>query len=382
MAILYAEPGGDHGLTNAAACNTGGIVSLVNGTAPTYTTSDNAGAGHLGCYTTTSGAAVGGSFSNYTASGLFVSTLIGRASTYFKIPVMPTSATTQIVGLNTGGFQLRVGVNTTGFPTLITGTATVMGTGTVGFAANTWVRISTAWNITSATVYTAKVWVNGVLSLTVTNGVAIGTTTSNLVGYGWITQSPGAINQLILWSDMYVDDLGTLADTGNVRVTPKRPIALGATNAWNTLTGAAANRWGYINERPINNANLITHSVGATLDENFTVQAANVGDVDVTNATLLGGLSWVWGRQGAVAGTVGVWTPGGLVTGIAMLTTNAAYGKAWTSSAYPSVNTACGMRSNASNATFMVDGGLLLAYIPGVAAILPRNSLTLMGMGI
>lgn len=234
--------------------------------------------------------------------------------------------------------------------------------GTAVLAANTWYRICVAYKITSTTVFTFKVYVNGVLDSTANAGTMSVISTSELL---LCALSDGAVN---VWEDdIYVDDVANFSDPGDVRVTAKKPAANNVNN-FDTAVGAnPANRWTNVNEVPLSITNGWEQLALANTQENYTLEAAAVGDVDITNKQLVGRSAWLWAKE-TVAG---LGTPqimdNGTETAITLTTVGALYTVITISIAYPSNAAGIGMRSaNAAAGTFLYECGTLIAYMGSI----------------
>ncbi len=102
--------------------------------------------------------------------------------------------------------------------------------------------------------------------------------------------------------------------------------------------------------------------------ENYTLQAASVGDVDLTTATIIGRGAWVYAKASDTTGspTAGI-VDNGSVTGITLTTVAALYTAFTTSSTYPSNAAGIGLRSTGTvNDTFLYECGTLIAYSGGI----------------
>lgn len=272
-------------------------------------------------------------------------------------------------------FSLTIG--STGIVRLATG-ATILGTSSgAALTAGTWYRFTVCYSITSTTVYDIRVYQDGVLIISSTNGLPTTLPSAAPVDLRLgLTGSVMAANAVHNFQDVYVDDVSDLTDPGNVRVTAKRPAGLGATNAFDTLVGSGTNRWDRVSERPISTANGMTQAGTALAREQFTVEAAAVGDDNLTGAPILGWAGWTHFTVVAAAGSV-LAKP--VVNGVDQsYTTVAASGAYQTtyhaiaSTSYPSGNTAIGLASTGSAVdTTLGECGVYVAYTPAVAADLP-----------
>ncbi len=111
----------------------------------------------------------------------------------------------------------------------------------------------------------------------------------------------------------------------------------------------------------------------ADTQENYTLQAAGVGDVDISGSSLVSRCAWIWAKE-----TVGgLGTPklmdNGTETAVVLTTAAALYTVITDSALYPGNAAGIGMRSaNAAAGTFLYECGTLIAYIPQLASVFFR----------
>lgn len=177
--------------------------------------------------------------------------------------VLHREATTGILSVRSGGTNLEIAACSEVLP------------------SGQWLRICIAWDWTSVSVNSGKVWVNGVQVASWTNqsfpqpGAAVS------VGSGYGTpNSPYDMYS----SDVYVDDSSSLTDLGEVRCTHKYPVA-NTDSGFDTLVGAGADRYVRVAEVPFSDSNGISHVGTSVADETFAIQAESDGEVNLANAT-------------------------------------------------------------------------------------------------
>ena len=176
----------------------------------------------------------------------------------------------------------------------------VIGTGTTVLTINTWYRITLSYTITSTAVNSAKVWQEGTLEITASNKT-LGVTGSADLSLGWISDPGLTITDYLYFDNVYVDDGSAVDDPGAIFVTAKKPAANNVNN-FNTAVGAnPANRWTNVNEVPLSIVNGWAETTTSVITENYTLEAAAVGDVDVSAATIIGRSAWVYAKRGEVA---------------------------------------------------------------------------------
>ena len=99
--------------------------------------------------------------------------------------------------------------------------------------------------------------------------------------------------------------------------------------------------------------------------ENYGLQAASVGDVDVSSAmaTLVARSAWVWSSV-TVASVLAKIMDNGTETGITLTTTPALYTLITDSTSYPSNAAGIGERASTTANTNFYECGTLIAYTP------------------
>ena len=289
----------------------------------------------------------------------------GRGSLYVYFPSVSPAAAAMVVNLNSSGgasTHFTLSLSTAGKltskwvgGTLVTGATTV--------TASTWHRVSFAWTWTSTTVNESRVWLDGTLELTKTNDTtsAVALQTLELVA-----DTAAGANFLEYFSDISMDDSSALTDPGDIRVTAKRPAAENTTS-FDTAIGTARSATDYnnVNERISSLTNGWQHAAISDVQENYTLEAASVGDADLTGTTLVSRCAWIIAKGAAGgAGTPKIMDNG---TETAIVLTSAA--KTFTvcsdSASYPSNAAGIGMRStNNADDTFFYEGGTVIAYTP------------------
>jgi len=247
---------------------------------------------------------------------------------------------------------------------------TLLDTSTITLSLNTFYRIALCYVITNTTISEFRVYVDGVLECTASNPTSQGTLASTL-RLGWTGTSPG-VNISMFTSDIYVDNDTSLADPGEIFVTNKRPAGLGATNDFAVVVGTGTNRWDRVAELPVNTANRYSQTATGQVSESYTVEAAAVGDDDLTGATLLGWAPWVHYAVVTSSGS----TLASMIAnnGIVAMTTTQASGIYQTietiiaSTSYPSGNNVVGLRSTGTTVdTHLAECGIFIAYTAAAA---------------
>lgn len=287
----------------------------------------------------------------------------GRASGYFRLSALPTN-TTMIFRVDPSSIILEIRITSAGVVTLMTN-GTSMGTGST-ISSATWYRFTITWNIVSTTSYTARVFLNGVQDISVSNSPALDATGNNNRFIVGVISDPGS-TLVVNVDDCYGDTDGTNTDPGNIKVTAKLPAA-NNTNNWNTAVGAnPANRWENVNERPLSETNGWEETGSTGTQENYGLETAATGDVDVSAATLIARCAWIWAKI-SVASVQAKIMDNGTESAVTLTTTSALYTLITDSASYPSNAAGIGARSSTTANTFLYECGTLIAYIPGGAA--------------
>jgi hypothetical protein len=237
-------------------------------------------------------------------------------------------------------------------------------------AVNTKYRVSWAVRIISTAVYAINVWINGVFQGTANAGTAATTASLNfLIGPG----AAAGANRTCWFDNIYVDDGGDLTDPcagfGAILVTAKKPAANNTNNFDTNIGNNPANRWENVNEVPLSVTNGWSQGILADTQENYTLQTAAQGDVDITGMTIVGREAWLWGK-----GTLGgLGTPqimdNGTETAIVLTASGKLFTVLTTTSAYPSNAAGIGMRAtNNADDTFLYECGTVIAVLQAASS--------------
>lgn len=293
----------------------------------------------------------------------------GRVSFYYRITNLPTATNEAfLVCTNACGSVFGMWVTSAGVLQLSTIDGANIGSNGSTLSTGVWYRISIAWTITSTTVNSFKLFVNGVQDITGTNA-----TLSNVPDAGsyliWGSRFGGVgASKVSHFDDFYWDDSNALTDPGDIHVTAKLPAANNV-NTFDTAIGAnPANRWTNVNERPLSLTNGWNQAGSGAATENYTLQAAGVGDVDVCSNTLVNRSAWVWAKTSSGTPTATL-TDNGTDNTITLTTTAALYTVISDSTTYPSDVAGIGMKSTVTTAdTILYEAGTLIGYTLGGGA--------------
>jgi hypothetical protein len=288
-------------------------------------------------------------------------------------PQLPSSVAQFFIIRQSGGPSIfTLNVLTTGkFQLTPSGLSSIVGNTTlVPSAIN---RVAVAYTITSASVWAVKVYLDGVLEF---NVASTGTLT-NITSNGLLLSGTSAwgTSNFIWFDDIYVDDGTDLADPGNISVTNKRPVANGSLNEFPTQIGSGGSGYGtghapQVNEQPLNLANAWSVLNAAKKTELFTVEAAAVGDLDISAAKyqIVDWLGWINAKV-VTGGNVGNIIVNGVASNQTISNSATIYFRGAGSTTYPSGNNVVGLDNNTINQTFTLhECGVLIAVKSDVAA--------------
>lgn len=243
---------------------------------------------------------------------------------------------------------------------------------------DTWNRISFAYiqrDTVGVNDLDIDIFVNGIQELSLTDLSTDGVAVFNLF-YGWL-DSPG-VDHLCWFDQIYIDDGDDLSDPGNKLSTYKGPASNNEDN-WSTTGGNGA-----VNERPLSLTNFRQHSPSTGARQSYTLQAASVGDVDLTGKTLVGYMVWAWAKTTNNVTVEEVYLiANGVDVDRTLALANGTNGvplllkSVITSATYPSDAAGVGMTGNLDTAdVFIYELGAVVAYEgPAEESILPYQLL-------
>ncbi len=285
---------------------------------------------------------------------------------------------------NFGGGTLvfRIGINSSGKLVIMNDTGTALATGTTVLSTSTDYQISCAYTITSTTVNSITVYLNGTSEVVGTN-VTLNFTGGDVLIFGiGVNGNTVGSNVVIFGAHFYVDDASS-GHIGTVRVTEKEPISNGTTNGMTgsgTPSGLGTGNARYVNERPVNTSNFVSViGAGSAITEEYNIQTVSQGDVDITGATIVDYTGWVINK--ALIAETGKIIVNNVQTNISITTGTSIFTKIAGSSTYPAgTGTDIGMVTSTTVTTVtLYECGLVVAYIPASGT---RRFRTLLGVGI
>lgn len=306
----------------------------------------------------------------------------GRRYTFgFRYTGTPAPATNgaefaTVVNTSAGQLVFMIGLTSASKLIVLSDSHANLGTGTAVLAASTDYRISCAYTITSTTVNTITVRLydstNTLLdTLTVTNATLV-VASGDAFAFGFrVNGSNAGANLTVFGSHFYIDD-GTSGDIGNVRVTAKLPLSNGTTNGMTgsgTPSGTGTGNARYVNERPASTTNFVSVvAAGSAITEEYNIQAASVGDNDLTGATIVDYTGWLYAK--ALLSETGKIIVNNVQTNISLVNANTMFTQIAGSATYPAgTGTDIGIITATTATTVsLYEAGVMVAYIPAVAA--------------
>lgn len=308
-----------------------------------------------------------------------------RVSAYFYFNALP-SANSRFFSIKDTGGTVVFGVKMTsaGVLYLADSAGNQIGSNGQTLSTGTWYRISLAYSLSSTTVNTIKMYVDGTISITNTNYTFGSISTTDLS----IGNEQANLTLDFRSSDHYADNSAGLNDTGNIWVTAKRPNANGTTNGFTTQIGAGGSGYGsghspQVNERALSTTNgWSIVGAGSAVTEEYNIESSSTGDIDISTATIIDYVGWV-SAKALAAETVNI-----IINGVnfsqALSTTITVYTKVAGSSTYPAgTGVDIGVQTDtALTTTSLYECGIIVAYIPGSASTGVSGSLLMMGLGI
>lgn len=377
MATKYLEPGGSATFDLSLWSST----FTSNGTVAPVTTPTTGQLRSIGCTNTTQG-------TNRSATVLANNTMLDAGaclSFYFNIDTLPvgTAANINIIASivnNVNSIRWGVSLGSDGLLRIVNSAGTGVGTGTTVIAVNTWYRFTCAYTITDATHNTIKLFLSppgggvGISEISVTNTTTGTGTTQFRLGMFSFNCTGLTINAY--FSDVYVNDSTSLSDTGDIRVTPKRPSANGTTNGFTTQIGSGGSGYGtghspQVNERALSTTNGWSMiGAGSAITEEYTIEGPSTGDVNISNGNIIDYMGWVYAKSAlSETGSIVV---GGVSSNIALTNANTAFMAAAGATSYPAGGTDIGIVTSTTVTTVsLYECGLIFAYRPITSNLLP-----------
>lgn len=303
----------------------------------------------------------------------------GRQSQYLYLVALPSGANAKCFGVrdNTQAENVMVRLTSAGVLQLFNAIAggTQIGSDGSTLITGTWYRLTICWNVTSTSVNEYRVYLNGVLDISASN-VSVNSVVIAETVFG--RHGDAALDFRV--SDIYRDDSSSASDIAtDVWSTAKRPNANGTTNNFSTQIGAGGSGYGsghspQVNERALSTTNGWSMvGAGSAVTEEYAVESAATGDINISTATLIDYMGWVYASS--LAGETASIVVGGSSSSIALTSANTAFLKAKGGTAYPGGGTDIGIITDTSLTTVsLYECGLMFAYTPALPGPPPNLS--------
>lgn len=310
-----------------------------------------------------------------------------RISFYFFINALPNATHTfLLIGTSALANVLRLRLTSTGILQVFEASIQI-GTNGSTLATGQWYRISIAYTLTSTTVNRIEVFKDGVSDISITNATLtrVGSSEGSIGGIG---SNPTYDYRT---SDHFIDDSSSLTDTGDVWVTVKRPFSNGSANNFATQIGSGGSSYGtghapQVNERALSKTNGWSMiGAGSAVTEEYTVEAANVGDMDISGKTIIDWLGWI--SADATVGETASIVAGGVSSSYTTPVATRLVTKLVGSTSYPGGGTDVGIISDTSLTTLnLYECGVIIAFLgpasaPVTSTVKVRPNLLTLGVG-
>ncbi len=293
---------------------------------------------------------------------------VADAGFWFRFSTMPPTNPAQpltVTQSDASSAVMAIRLRTTGILEINTGEGTNLGGGSTVLAINTWYHLSFAATITSTTVFSAKLFLNGALEASAVNSGTLPRTSSSVLEFSAVAAH--GINASCWFDDLYVDDSSALTDPGDIRVTAKRPFANGTTNGFTTQIGSGGSGYGtghapQVNEQPLSTTNGWSMvGAGSAITEEYTIEGKAVGDVDMTASPIVDFVGWVYASS--LTNETGSIVVAGASSNIALTNANTMFTKAAGSTTYPAGGTDIGIVTSTTVTTVsLYECGIIVAY--------------------
>lgn len=293
-----------------------------------------------------------------------------RISFYIYITALPAVTTSiwHADSIYIDGVQLRI--TSAGVLQLWNRTTAQIGTDGSTLATGQWYRISYCFTLASTSVNEHRLYLDSVLDISISDATLTYITATTC---RW--ENPG-INSLLDYrlSDVYIDNDSSLADPGNILIAAKRPVANGSLNEFTTQIGSGNSGYGTghsneVNERPLSTTNGWSISTTTRKTEEFTLEASNAGDLDLTAAyiNIVDYMGWISAVIDSASNSpVHRMILNGATQNITLSTNNTVYRKFAGSSTYPTVLDAIGLDAQYTTTphlTSLFECGVMVAYV-------------------
>lgn len=217
-------------------------------------------------------------------------------------------------------------------------------------------RVSFAYLLPAADELSFNIYIEGIPELSQSELSTGGEVNITDLRYGWTT-APGA-NRVCWFDQIAIDEGDDLTDIGNVLLTAKRGATVNNDN-FDTTGGTGA-----VNERPVNLDNYRAQVATAQVAQDYTLEAADEGDVNISGETLRGYMGWLIAKKvGPLGGSFGFILNGNITSPFTLPTSPAFLKLSVTDSSYPSDAAGIGLPSaTTSHDAYLYECGVIVAY--------------------
>jgi len=282
----------------------------------------------------------------------------GKISVYFFTESLPTANETFLLPEDDSGspdpvMDIRIGPDGLVYLHPVDASPEIAGTHPISAG---WNRISVCFNNhNTINNLDARVYVNGMLDIAV-DGQGTNDITAGQVRLPGPTIDGGPF----YFAHVVVEDGADLLDPGNRLCTAKFPATVNE-DEFDTTGGTGA-----VNERPPDDANYRQQAASTLARQNYTLQAAGEGDVDITGMDVVGFMGWIrGGKSTPFGGGAPKITVDGVDYNLTLTTTASYVTKPVTRSGYPSNPAGIGMVSTGSSVDVtLFECGVVVVYTP------------------
>lgn len=213
----------------------------------------------------------------------------GRFSFYVRFTGLPSAARARIVRVTTNTSRYWISIRVTSAGVLQLFTTSQEGSDGSTLSTGTFYRLCLCLDQVSGSTFNVKLFLDGSEDIS-----ASSITLGSAYYYGEIImgwhEAPGA-NKVLHCHHAYVDDDAGLTDTGDMRVTAKLPDEVNDDNY--DATGGT----GAVSERPISETNYKVHEGKSAVLQDWTLETAAEGDVDISGDTVVAFCGWMWSKH-------------------------------------------------------------------------------------
>lgn len=220
----------------------------------------------------------------------------GRISIWVSFSAIPTATKPFISVWDDSFSEVAVAqINSSGV-LVLTGQLGLSVTGSTVLSAGVWYQVTLFWDSATST---AKLFLGS--SLEVSSGVAFSADPDNFfigAGANLNIAVNYESNKFVNIQHVYVDDDSSGNYPGDIRVTAKEPNANNTGNFTDSFNVAApGSRYTNTDDRPLTTTTGWVNSNTTANAENYGIENASTGDVDISAATLVARTAWVYAKK-------------------------------------------------------------------------------------